>query len=166
MNRGLQFFNLFGVLALAVLCAVQWQSNRQLNLETNQLEKTRQTQQQKISEQEEAARGLTEDLSRFKEQVKAQHEDLDDAKKKLRETERAVAGLTAERNELRESVTNWVNAVAQRDALVKEANGRILELSTNLNASIQKFNELATNYNKTVQELNEAYAKSAVTNKP
>jgi len=166
MNRRLQFLNLFGVLMLAGLCVVQWQSNRQLNLEANQLEKTRQAQQQKISEQEATARGLTEDLTRFKEQVKAQHDDLDDAKKKLRETESAVAGLTAERNELRESVTNWSNAVAQRDALAKEANNRILDLSTNLNASIQKYNELTTNYNSVVQQLNEARTKSAATNSP
>lgn len=166
MNQRLQFLNLFGVLALAALCVVQWQSNRQLNLETNQLEKTRQAQQQKISEQEQTARGLSEDLTGFKEQVKTQREDLDDTKKKLHEREGAVKGLTAERNELRESVTNWANAVTQRDALVKEANRRILELSTNLNGSIQKYNELATNYNSVVQELNDARIKSAPTNSP
>jgi chromosome segregation ATPase len=166
MNRRLQLFNLFGVLALAALCVAQWRSNRQLNIETNQLEKTRQAQQQTISRQEQTARGLDEDLTRFKEQVAAQRGDLDDAKKKLRETESAVAGLTAERNELRESVTNWASAVSQRDALAKEANSQILELSTNLNASIQKYNELATNYNATVQELNEARTKSGVTNSP
>jgi chromosome segregation ATPase len=166
MNRRLQFFNLFGVLALTALCVVQWQSNRQLNLEANQLEKTRQAQQQRISEQEEIARDLSEDLIRFKEQVKAQHDDLDEAKKKMHETERAVATLTVERSELRESVTHWTNAVTQRDALVKEANDRILELSTYLNASIQKYNDLATNYNYVVQELNEARTKSATTNTP
>src|ERR1700743_1766956 len=136
MNRQLQLLNLLGVLALAALCVAQWQRARGLDLQTIQLEKPRQAQQQKISEQEETARGLSADLADFKERFKTEHDDLEDTKRKLRATPSAT--LTAERDELRESVTNWVAAVAQRDALVKEANGRIEELSTQLNASIQK----------------------------
>jgi chromosome segregation ATPase len=166
MNRTLQFLNLFGVLAVAALCVVQWQNNRRLNLDANQLEKTRQVQQQKISEQEETARGLTQDLARFKEQVKALNDDLGEAKTKSRETENVLTTMTADRNRLADSITNWINAVAQRDALAKEANSRIEELSTQLNASIQKFNELATNYNSVVKDLNDARAKSSTTNSP
>ena len=33
MSRFLQWFNLFGILALAALCAVQWRANRRLNLD-------------------------------------------------------------------------------------------------------------------------------------
>jgi chromosome segregation ATPase len=166
MNRALQYSNLFGVLALAVLCAVQWQHDRRLNLQTIQLEKTRQAQQQKISEQEETARGLSTDLADFKQRFKSEHDDLEDAKRKLRENENAIASLTSDREQLKESITNWTAAVARRDALMKEANGRIEELSTQLNASIQKYNGLATNYNNVVQELNDARSKSAATNSP
>jgi chromosome segregation ATPase len=166
MNRALQYLNLCGVLVLAALCAVQWQHDRQLNLQTIQLEKARQAQQQKISEQEETARGLSADLADFKQRFKAEHDDLEDAKRKLRENENTVASLTIEREQLKESITNWTAAVAQRDALMKEANGRIEELSTQLNASIQKYNELATNYDNVVKDLNEARLKSGATNSP
>ena len=44
MNRFLHWFNLAGVLALALLCVVQWRLNRQLNLELNAAEKARQQQ--------------------------------------------------------------------------------------------------------------------------
>ena len=44
MNRCLHWFNLAGVLALALLCVVQWRLNRQLNLELNAAEKARQQQ--------------------------------------------------------------------------------------------------------------------------
>jgi chromosome segregation ATPase len=167
MNRTLQYVNFFGVVTLASLCAVQWQNNRRLNLETIQLEKTRQAQLQKISEQEEAARGLSADLTDFKQRFKSEHDDLEDTKRKLREDEGVIWTLTAERNQLRESITNWTQAVAQRDALMKEANSRIEEVSTQLNASIRKYNELATNYNNVVKDLNEARLKSvATTNSP
>jgi len=166
MNRALQYFNLFGMLALAALCVVQWQHDRRLNLQTIQLEKTRQAQQQKISEQEETVRGVSADLADFKQRFKAEHQDLEDTKRKLREGENTVASLTAERNQLNESITNWTAAVAQRDALMKEANRRIEGLSTQLNASIEKYNELATNYDNVVKDLNQARSKSTAANSP
>ncbi|HWC59543.1 MAG TPA: hypothetical protein VHC44_07590 [Verrucomicrobiae bacterium] len=166
MNRALQYLNFFGVLALAALCAIQWQHDRQLNLQTIQLEKTRQSQQQKIFEQEETARGLSADLTDFKQRFKTEHDDLEETKRKLRENETAAAALTLEREQLKESITNWTAAVAQRDVLMKEANSRIEEVSAQLNGSIRKYNELATNYNNVVRELNEARAKSIATNSP
>jgi len=56
---------------------------------------------------------------------------------------------------LRESLTNWMNAVSARDERLKEANASIQDLAERLNASVQKFNELATNYNAVVKDLNE-----------
>jgi chromosome segregation ATPase len=164
MNRRLQFINLFGVLALAVLCAAQWRRDRDLNLEVGRLDKTRQAQDQKISEEEEAARGVTADLDHFKQQFKEQHNDLENERHKSRDAENEAAKLTAERDQLKESVTNWANAVTRRDALIKEANGRIEDLSTNLNTSIRKYNELVTNYDDVVKQLNETRAKPAGTN--
>ncbi|HEX3797368.1 MAG TPA: hypothetical protein VH413_01605 [Verrucomicrobiae bacterium] len=164
MNRRLQFINLFGVLALAVLCAAQWRRDRDLNLQLGMLDKTRQAQDQKISEEEEAARGVAADLDHFKQQFKEQHNDLENERHKSRDAENEAAKLTAERDQLKESVTNWANAVTRRDALIKEANGRIEDLSTNLNTSIRKYNELVTNYDDVVKQLNETRAKPAGTN--
>lgn len=161
MNRVLQYVNLGGVLALAVLCAVQWRQNRTLNLSLNAQEKTRQAQEQKLAEQEKSVRGLNDDLARFKEQVPRIHEELNATKDKFRAAEQLGEKVTAERDQLQASLTNWMLAVADRDARIKEANERITEVVGHLNTSVEKFNTLVTNYNNVVKELNEARAGSS-----
>ncbi len=160
MNRRLQFVNLFGVLALVVLCVVQWRNDRRLNLDVNRLEKIRQTQEQKMSEQDRTIRGLTDDLARFKEQFSRAHEESGETQKKLRDAEKENSQLLLQRDQLRESVTNWANAVAERDAQINEANARITEFAGRLNDSIEKFNRLATNHNDVVARYNELVQKS------
>lgn len=161
MNRKLQFVNLFGVVALVALCVVQWRQNRQLNLGLNDLEKTRQTQVQKLAEQDKTVRGLTEDLTRFKEQFTSAKTELGETREKLSVAERTLIQLTSERDQLQTSLTNWMNAVTERDAKLKEANERINEIVGKLNESVVKFNTLVTNYNEVVKQLNEARAGSA-----
>jgi hypothetical protein len=62
---------------------------------------------------------------------------------------------------LKSSVTNWVNAVAERDKRLEENNLRIQELATNLNSSIAKYNQLASNYNIVVKDLNALRSQAA-----
>ena len=168
--KRLGWINLLGVLALAALCAVQWQRDRRLNLEVNRLEKERIAQQEKFSEQEKAASGLSADLARFKEQFKEAHTNANDARKAVRKMEQENAQLARERDHLKASVTNWSAAVTARDESLRQANERLRdttlrlnesilkfnELASNYNASVQRFNDLATNYNSVVTQLNEA----------
>ena len=170
--KRLGWINLFGVLALAALCAVQWQRDRRLNLEVNRLEKERIAQQEKISEQEKAASGISADLARFKEQFKAAHTDANAARKAVRVLEQEHEQLARERDQLKASVTNWATAVTARDVSLKQANERLRdttlrlnesilkfnELASNYHASVQRFYDLATNYNSVVTQLNEARA--------
>lgn len=160
MNRRLQFINLFGVLALVVLCVIQWNNNRHLNLEINRLEKNRLAQDEKLSEQEKTIHGLTDDLSRFKEQFTRAHEEAADARKKLHTAEQENEQLLGQCGQLRENLTNWMNAVTERDAQIKIANERITEFAERLNDSIQKFNQLATNHNEVVARYNELLQKT------
>jgi len=155
MNRTLQFVNLGGVLLLAALCVFQWQRDRKLNLDFRQSEKTRQAHEKKIGEQERNLHGLNGDLTQLKEQFGRVHAEAKDSQKKLEVSERDHRQLAAERDQLRESVTNWAAAVSLRDHRLTEANDRIRELADQLNTSVRKFNELVTNYNAVVQSLNE-----------
>ena len=50
--KRLHYINFFGVIVLAVLCAMQWQHDRMLNLDVNRLEKTRLEQATKLAEQD------------------------------------------------------------------------------------------------------------------
>ena len=153
--KRLGWINLVGVLALAALCAMQWQRDRRLNLEINRLEKVRQAQEVKISDQEKASSGLSADLARFKEQFKEAHTDANDARKTVRELEQKHDQLARERDQLRASVTNWAAAVTARDESLKQANERLRDTTLRLNESILKFNELASNYNASVQRFND-----------
>jgi chromosome segregation ATPase len=159
MNRRLQYLNLAGVVALAAVCAVQWQRDRRLNLEIGRLEKTRLAHEQKIAEQEKIARGQADDLVHFKEQLKLAQTDLTGTRQKLLAAEKENGQLLGERDQLKESVVAWSKAVDERDERLKEGNERILELAERLNASVRKFNELASHYNGVVKDLNDLRLK-------
>jgi len=161
MNRRLQFINLAGVLVLAALCAFQWQRDRRLNHELNASEKTRQAQERQLAEHTRTISGLTDDLARFKSDYATARAEATELQKKLRTFEHANEQLTREREQLKESVTNWAAAVAVRDERLTEANTRLRDLATQLNETVVKFNELATNYNHVVGELNAARAERA-----
>jgi len=165
MNR-LHYVNLAGVLALAALCVFQWQANRRLNLEVNQLEKTRLDQAARLAEQEQIVRGLNSDLAQFKEQFTQAQAELGDMRKKLDAAQLEIRQVTVERNQLKTSVTNWAAAVSVRDERLTEAGSQLRKLGDDLNASIRKFNDLATNYNAVVKELNELRARPAQAQPP
>ncbi|HYG23471.1 MAG TPA: hypothetical protein VEH04_11860 [Verrucomicrobiae bacterium] len=153
MSRRLQIANLAGVAALAFLCVLQWRRDRAMNLEVNRLEKIRIAGEQTIEDQEKALKGLTSDLALFKEQVTTARGELAELRDKERSLESDNHELLQVRAQLRESITNWIEAVKIRDERLVEANTRIQDLAERLNDSIRKYNELATNYNQAVTNL-------------
>ena len=155
MNRLVQYLNFFGVLVLVAICVVQWQRNRALNLEVNQLIKTHQEESQKISEQAKNIAGLTSDLAILKDQISQTHSNLTEARATSRNSESQIDQLQRERDQLKESVTNWANAVEIRDQRIKESNEQMLVLSQQLNDSIRKYNALVTNYNSVVKQMDD-----------
>ncbi|MFA6287361.1 MAG: hypothetical protein WC661_08225 [Opitutaceae bacterium] len=161
MSRALTWINLLGVLVLAILCALQWRTNRALNLDVNRLEQTRQTQSAQLDEQAAALRGLTSDLDRFREQLGATALSQKDAETKLRASERLAAQLANERDQLKASILEWTAAVAARDANLAEANTRITDLSARLNATVAKYNALVASHNDLVKQLDDARATGA-----
>lgn len=178
MNR-LHYINLVGVLAVAALCIVQWRINRSLNLEVGRLDRVRQEQENKLADQERMGKGLSQDLEGFKVQILKLGEDVREKSSKLSAAERQIQQLERDRDQLKQSVTNWAKAfeerdqryknetlalqqsvtnwsraVTLRDDRLKEANQRIQSLGDQLNANAAKYNQLATNYNDAVQRLN------------
>lgn len=164
MNRGLQYFNLIGVLALTALCVFQWRMNRRLNLEINQLQKTGISQTAQFDEQSKKLKGRSEDLETFREQLTRASLNLKKQTDKSVGNERQIERLTAERDELKNNLSKWTNAVAERDRRLKENNAQIQKLANDLNAAVLKHNQLATNYNAAVKDLNALRSKSAQTN--
>lgn len=156
MSRRLQIVNLLGVLALATLCVFQWQRDRRLNHQLGANEKIRQAQEQQLAENAKTISGLTDDLTQFKSDYTTARTELKELQDKLRAAERENTQLIRERDQLKDSVTNWAAAVAARDERLTEANARLRELAGQLNEAVGKFNALATNYNTIVEELNKA----------
>lgn len=153
MNRFLHWFNLAGVLALAALCVLQWRANRQLNLDLNAAEQTRQHQALRLDEQTKRLTGGASDLDGFRAQLTRATASLKQAESKLATLEQQVKQLTNERDQLKTSVTNWAAAVAARDAQLKQAGVDLKRLADDRNATVLMFNEVATQQNSLVKEL-------------
>lgn len=152
--KRLHYVNLIGVLSVAALCVVQWQINRRLNLDLRRLEKTRLDHESKMAEQDRTTKGLSSDLESFRERFTRANTEAKETGRKLAESEHRMNQLERERDQLKDSVTNWAGAVTVRDEQINKANGRIRRLADDLNAAIRKFNDLATNYNAAVNDLN------------
>lgn len=161
MNRSLQYANLIGVAALAVLCVFQWSLNRRVNLEASALEKTRLDLTAKVAEHEKTIKGQAADLDTFREQLTLATTSLKETETRLTKAGREIVQLESEREQLKISLTNWAAAVSARDERIKETNDRLKQLGDDLNASIRKFNELAETHGGLVKAWNDQQEKLA-----
>lgn len=140
----MNYLNFTGVVALAVLCGFQWQTNSRVNLEAQSLQKTTLEQAAKIDEQ---TRTIKNDAA-----------DLDDLRGRLSLSESALADDEATIKQLKAAMDKWIAAVAQRDQALKQAGGQIQKLATERNEAILKFNDLAGKFNAIVKQLNDSGA--------
>jgi uncharacterized coiled-coil DUF342 family protein len=168
MNRLLQYFNLAGVIALGVLCVLQWRANRNCNLDQIAFQKTARELSAKTSEQAKTIDGLKADLEDFRQQVSRTTGSFKEADAKLRKLERDNAALYSERDQLKSSVTAWSEAITARDVKIREANKTIEQIAAERDQVIGKFNQLAEKHNTVVKNLNDALAQLALvqTNAP
>lgn len=161
MSRFLQYFNLAGVAALAILCAIQWQQNSRINQEVIELEKVRLEQAAKIAEQANTIKGDAADLEEFRQRLVQTGNALKESDAKLAACTAERSQLTAERDQLKATLDKWVAAVAERDKVLKQASDELVKLAKDRNEAVLKFNDLAGKYNGLVKDLNDARAKLA-----
>jgi chromosome segregation ATPase len=154
MIRALHYTNLFGVLALSVVCILQWRINRDLNLQAGRLEKERINQQIRLEEQDKQIKAHAADLDSFREHVQKASLELKAAESNLIVARQHSAQLTAERDQLNESIEQWTRAVAQRDEQLTRASEQLQKLATERNEIVTKFNGLASKHNEVVEQLN------------
>ncbi|MDB5358016.1 MAG: hypothetical protein JWN24_4469 [Phycisphaerales bacterium] len=161
MIRFLQWFNLAGVVALAVLCSFQWKANRKASLELIALDGVRLAQASKIVEQDAAIKGYAEDNEDLRDRLSHAESSLDETMRKLAVATVEVKKLTVERDELKTALDTWKAAVAERDAALKQAREQMEKLGKERNEAVTKFNDLAAKYNGIVKEVNESRTKPA-----
>lgn len=153
MRVRLEYLNLLGVALLAALCAVQWSANRRVHLEVHRLEKLRNEQSQRIDEQANSLAGSRADLDAFRDQLEKTAGLLKKGEANKHAAESEAAKLMAERDQLKDSVLKWSEAVAARDLHLEQAREQLQTLATDRNAAVTKFNTLAEKYNALAAEL-------------
>jgi chromosome segregation ATPase len=145
----MKYLNFVGVIALAILCSFQWQTNSRLNLETQSLEKTKLEQAATIDQQDRTIKNDAADLDDLRMRLSLSETALAEADQK-------VATDEAELKQLKAALDKWVAAVAQRDQALKQAGSEIQKVANERNDAILKFNDLAGKYNAVVKQLNDA----------
>lgn len=165
MNRTLARLNLLGILLLAVLCAAQWRANRAAHQELARQERAARAQAGELNEARKALAGTQEDLERFRGQLGQVTTEARDSGVRQRGLQQQLDQASAERDQLRGSVTNWAAAVEARDVRIIEANERLEKLALELDSTVGRFNALATEHNALVGRYN-SLADQVRTNAP
>jgi chromosome segregation ATPase len=168
MSRILGYINLIGVIALAALCAVQWNRNRDLNLRVIDLEQTRQQQADQIAHEEKIIQENAADLEELRQRLIISESAVTEANQKLAAANAQINQLTAqrdqlltERDQLKQTIEQWKAAVAARDDALKSAADEVRTLVGQRNDAIRQFKDLAVKYNSVVNDLNATRGKAA-----
>jgi chromosome segregation ATPase len=154
MNRFLERLNLIGVLALAGLCVFQWRVNREVNTQVNRLQKTQFEQTAKIAEQQKTIAGQGMDLETFRAQLLASKSEEKQLSANLFDSERTNRQLDSQVGQLKESLTNWVAAVSERDKQLEHITANLKSLIEARDEAIEKYNTLAKTHNQLVADFN------------
>jgi len=163
MKRRLELVNLVGVLALALLCVVQWRNNRALNLEISRLQKAGIERASKLADHEKTIAGQNADLDTFRAQLIERNDTLKTNDAELANLRQETQQLRSESEQLKNSIKTWSAAVHERDTRLKEASSELQRLANERDTTIQKFNDLATKHNAIVADLNEARLRLSAT---
>jgi len=145
MNRFFSIANFVGVVVLCALSAVQWQTNSRLEASVRQLDQLRIDQTASIAQQRKTIAQNDADLDDLRQRLAMSESDLKTA---LDERNR----FAAEDNALKSALDQWMAAVKQRDAALKQYGDLIQKLAADRNDAIAKFNDLASKYNALVDQ--------------
>jgi hypothetical protein len=115
------------------------------NLDAARRERIRLEQSSKLAEQDRSLQGDAADLDRYREQLTRLTAARKESEQQAVAFNRTNRQLAAEREQLRESVTNWSAAVAARDVRLQELGEELARLAAERNEAVARFNALATN---------------------
>ncbi len=154
MNLRLPWVNLAGVALLTGLCALQWMQQRRLELDRARLEGLR--TKQEVQLEELTRQGVTRqaDLEFFRLGVAEASLRSRTQELQIGTLERDMDLLRAERDGSKSSLSNWVSAVQERDARLKQAATQLHRVVGERDALATRLNELAVRQNGLVEEMN------------
>ncbi len=152
MNRILTGVNLCGVLGLAVLCWFQWQTNSRLAFETDRIQRDRYDRIAKMAEQEKSLSDDAGQLDDLHNRLSTTQANLQATEEKLRAADHQTELLTVQRDQLKASLDQWVNAVAARDALIEQEGDQIKRLAADRHDAEQRLNDVTLRYNSLAKQ--------------
>lgn len=187
MNRAWPVIGIVSLVLLGGLAVVQWQKNRQLNVNLAGMETVYLNQKKTLTEQEESIGKLKQELAQSQHQFASAQAEAKTAWARLLVAEQKIPQLTWERDRLQTALTNSVaigfeqarrlqetqtqlTTTKQRFAAVEkeltESGEWIERLTTQLQTARLKFSQLTTNHDALVARYNSLTAHFNATSPP
>jgi chromosome segregation ATPase len=140
MNRIMTAINFFGVLALGVLCLLQWGQIGRLQADAVAAARKADDQAAALSKEKQAHDRAESDLADVRDRLATSQAEVAENRKRAVTAERSVAAVTA-------TVEQYKTAVAKRDAVLAEQDSAIKKLVADRDQARAQYNQLATKYN-------------------
>ena len=143
--RVLPFVNAIGCLVLTGVLLVQWTRERSLDKTVATLRSDLRTAGKKAAAEAERSSGLERDIATLKEAIEATQKAADESRKAAEDSARLLAEKEAQSNVVqadvaaaRDQVKVWQDAIAERDAKLRELNSDLTATRSRLDAAIAK----------------------------
>ncbi len=137
-SRVLPILNAIGCLILAGLVVVQWNKELALDQKLTTLRSELTTTREQAAAETKRAAGLERDIAVLKESIQSSQQASDEAARKFAEKVTQSAGLEAEVTAAREQVKTWQDAIATRDAKLRELDAELTNTRRRLDEAVAK----------------------------
>src|ERR1700683_1420204 len=122
MNRLVTYFNFLGIVALAILCMIQWDANSRIYSQPHVTNRIRLEQAAKLNEQDATLNQNSTDLADLRQRLSLAASDLKDVSEKL-------DAANQKRDQLKSEVDKTVAACTARDQEIGQASDEIKKLA-------------------------------------
>jgi predicted nucleic acid-binding Zn-ribbon protein len=136
MNRIMTVINFTGVIALGIVCVLQWGQIGRLQSDAVTAAREAEEQSAALSKEKEARGRAETDLAEVRDRLAASESAVESNRARAITAERSLASALA-------TMEQYKTAVAKRDAVLGEQQAVVKRLATERNDAVAKYNELA-----------------------
>ena len=137
-SRVLPILNAVGCLILAGLVVVQWNKELALDQKSARLGTELAAAKEQAAAEAKRAAGLERDISVLKESIESSQQASEEVARKFEEKVTQCAGLEAEMIIAREQVKTWQDAIATRDAKLRDLDAELTATRRRLDEAVTK----------------------------
>lgn len=137
-SRFLPILNAVGCLILAGLVVVQWNKELALERKSTRLGTELAAAQEQAAAETKRAAGLERDIFVLKESIESSQQASEEAARKFAEKVTQCSGFEAEMIMAREQVKTWQDAIATRDAKLRDLDAELTATRRRLDEAVTK----------------------------